>query len=206
MLCGLESMQVFMGGLVSRGGHNPDFHVAFDFLVQVNLDRVQAKFLEWTLQAHLIVSDCDIDGLERSYNLRRTDTTVQVAFVVGVGFDSDRLLSDFVGESLQAAQALLFDLFQLGLMLVDHAFVVIIGDDRKALGEQVVVRKPRLDFDHVALATEMVYVLNEEQFNAAIRAFGQSLERLNLSNHHQLTSSLIRLEFTEPTIESSALA
>lgn len=206
MLCGLWRMQVFTGGLVSRGGHNPDFHIAFDFLVQVNLDRVQAKFLEWTLQANLIVSDRDIDGLECSYNLRCTDTTVQVAFVVGVGFDRDRLLRDFVGESLQAAQALLFDFFQLGLMLVDHAFVVIIGDDRKALGEQVVVRKPRLDFDHVALPTEMVYVLNEEQFNAAIRAFGQSLERLNLSNHHQLTSSLIRHEFTELTIESTALA
>ena len=162
------------------------------------------EFLKRTLEAYLIFSDRDIDSLQCSYDFSCADATIQVAFVVGVGFDGDRLLSDLVGQRLQAAEALFFDLFELGLVLVDHSLVVIISDDRQSLRKQIVVCEPRLDFDYIALSTEMVHILNQQQFDAAVWALGQSLERLNFRYHIQLTSSLIRHEFTEPTIESTA--
>jgi hypothetical protein len=174
--------------------------------MQVNLDGIEAKFLERTLETHLIFGDGDIDCLEGGDNFSRSDATVQVAFIVRVGFDRDRLLGDLICQGLQAAEALLFYLFELGLMLFDHSLVMIIGDDRKPLGKQKVVCKPWFDFDYIALPTEMVNVLNEQQFNAAILSFGQTLERLEFRYHLQLTSSLIQHEFHGTHIESTALA
>ncbi len=73
-------------------------------------------------------------GLECCHEFYAHDATVQVTFIVGVGFDGDRLLSNLVGEGLEAAERrLTLDLVQARLVLLDHPLVMVGGNDSQAL-------------------------------------------------------------------------
>ena len=119
--------------LIGSRRHNPHFQIGFDLLVQVNFDCVQAKFLQRTLQTHLVIGDGDFAGLKGCYDFNRSHATVEMTFVVRVRFNRNRLLSNFVGQRLEPAKTLLFDLFLLGLVLVSHPVVMVCCHNRKAL-------------------------------------------------------------------------
>ena len=76
---------------LADGRHDPDFQFGFDFLTEVDVDRVKAEFLERTFETHLVGRDRDFVLLEGRHDFGATDRTVQMAFVVGVGLDRDAL-------------------------------------------------------------------------------------------------------------------
>ena len=50
-------------------------------------------------------------------------------------------------------------------------------DGRQSLRQQVVQRVSRFDLDDVTLLAQMFDVVDQQQLNAAVVAFGQSLEQ-----------------------------
>ena len=67
-------------------------------LCRWTLTGVQPEFLQRALQTNLVLSQCESGRLESVDDLVGTDAAVQVAFVVGIGFDRDRLLAQFVRQ------------------------------------------------------------------------------------------------------------
>ena len=103
------------------------------------------------------------------------DRAVEVAFVVGVGLDRHALAAQLVGLDAETGQAGLFDLLELGAMLVDHPLVVVGGIGRQALRQQVVQGVAGLDRHHVALLAQVIDRLHQQQLDAAVGRLGQSL-------------------------------
>jgi hypothetical protein len=61
-------------------------------------------------------------------------------------------------------------------MFFHHAFVVVVGDDRKTFGKKIVVGVACLDFDNLTGLSNMLHVLDEHQLDASIGTFGQAWE------------------------------
>ena len=156
--------------------NDPDLDAGIDFAVEVDFDGVQSQLLERTFQADLVFREMNVDGLQRVHDLVRTNAAVQVAFVVGVGFDGDRLLGQGVGLLLIALQFLKLDFTQLLTVLIDHSLVVVGRDGREALWKQVIEGKASLDLNEFTLASQVFHVVNQEQLDAPVGPFGQSLE------------------------------
>ena len=74
----------------------------------------------------------------------------------------------------RSAWWLFLQLLQLGAMLIHHPLVMVRGKGRHAVGQQVVVGVAGSHFDDVALFAQIFDIMNEQQFNAAARAFGQT--------------------------------
>ena len=144
--------------------------------MELNADGVESEFFENPVELDLVWSDGDAVGFEGRDDFRGADATVEVTFFVGVGFDVDRLLTDLVSQSAQGDEALFFDVGEFLFMLFDHPFVVIVGDDREAFGEQIVVGMPWFDFDDFAGFPKVLYVLDKHQLDATIGAFGKPWE------------------------------
>ncbi len=130
--------------------------------------------------------------LERLDDFRCADRAVQVAFVVGVGFDRDALLVELFGQLAQPGESLVLDLLELGLVLFDHPLVVVASQGGEALRQQVVGRVTALDGDDFALLAQVIDRLDQKQLNTiaagAWQAIGLSLE------------SLLELERSHPKI------
>ena len=70
----------------------------FDFLVQVDLDRVQAQFLVRSFEPDLVVRQMEIVMPQGGHNFLGPDAAVQVPFIVGIGLDRPALLGQCVGQ------------------------------------------------------------------------------------------------------------
>ena len=57
--------------------------------MELDLTGVKAKFLQDAFEANLIRCQVNVVLLQRSNNLRSTNTAVEVSFFVGVGFDGN---------------------------------------------------------------------------------------------------------------------
>ena len=86
-----------------------------------------------------------------------------MTFVVGVGFDRDRLLAQLVGQIAIALELLELHRTQFFSVLFDHPFVVVGRDRRHALRQQVVASEAGLDFDDIALLAEVFDVVDQQQ-------------------------------------------
>jgi hypothetical protein len=86
------------------------------------------------------------------------------------------LAAQLVGHRLQAGQPRLLDLRQPRFVLLDHPLVMLGGDGGQPLRQEVVHGEAAFDFDHVALLAEVVHRLHQQELDAAMLAFGQSLE------------------------------
>ena len=82
-----------------------------------------------------------------------TDASVQVAILGRVGLDRDALLGDLDGMLAKVGLLGLFDCLQLDAVLIDHAFVMVGGEGRHALRQEIVVGVARTNFDHIALGS-----------------------------------------------------
>ena len=74
--------------------NNPNFQFRLNLLVQVNFDCVQSQFFQDTIQADLLRRECNVVLLESANDLSRANATVQVTFVISIGFDRDTLLGN----------------------------------------------------------------------------------------------------------------
>ena len=63
-------------------------------------------------------------------------------------------------------------------MLFDHPLVMVRGQRRQALGQEVVVGVAGPDFDHVALLAQMIHRLDQQQLDTAVGSLRQSLVRI----------------------------
>lgn len=146
------------------------------FAVQVNFDRVQTEFLEESIKPDLVLSQMHTCGLERIDDFVRSNAAVQVTFVVGVGFDRDRLLGQFVGLVLVALEFLNFDFAKFFAVFLDHPLMVVGGDGGKPLRQQEIHRKARFDFDQITLFAEVLDIMDQQQLNPAVDSLGQTFE------------------------------
>ena len=53
--------------------------------------------------------------------------------------------------------------------------MVVTGDGRKSIGNQVVVGKPRFDLNNVPLFAEIIHGVNEQQLHTTIGSLGKPL-------------------------------
>jgi hypothetical protein len=127
-------------------------------------------------EPHLVGRDVEAGGLERGGDLAGGHAAVEVAFLVGVGFDRDALLGDGIGDLPQRGQAGLLDFQQAGAVLLDHPLVVVVGNGRQTLRQQVIEGVAALDGDDIPLLAEVIDRLNQEELDAAGFAFGEGLE------------------------------
>lgn len=171
---------------------DPHLEFAFDVLAEMDLDRVEAEFLEGTLEANLIRGDRDVVLLERLDDFARPDRAVQVAFVVGVGFDRNALLVELFGQLAQSGEALVLDLQKFGFVLFDHPLVMVTRQRGEPLRQQVVGRIPAFDGDDFALLAQVIDRLDQEQLHAVIARAGKPI-RLGLE-------PLLQLERCHPKI------
>ena len=141
------------------------------------------------------------------HDVRCSDAAIQVAFVIRVGFDRHALPGDGIGHGSQTGQPSLFDGFQLRSVLFDHSLVMVGGDGRQSLGQQIVVGVTRPDFDHVTLAAQVFDRLDQQQLDPTVRSLGEpfrTLEQLSFSSlghgHDELTLlvTVIRAELRLP--------
>ena len=95
---------------------------------------VQAEFLQRALQPDLVGGDVEVVAFQGVGHFHGADRAVEMAFVVGVGFDGDALPAQLGGEGLQAGQAGLLDGLQLRPMLLHHPLVVLGGDGGQPCG------------------------------------------------------------------------
>ena len=86
--CDFRSFSQFLVVFVDRW-HDPNFQFCFDILVELDLTGVKTKFLQDAFEANLIRCQVNVVLLQRSNNLRSTNTAVEVSFFVGVGFDGN---------------------------------------------------------------------------------------------------------------------
>ncbi len=144
--------------------------------MQLHLNGIQTEFLENAIEFDLFAREGKAVGFESVDDLVGSNAAVQMSFVVGVGFDIDRLFADLVGQRSQRLNALLFDFLKFGAMLLDHPLVVIVGDDRESFGEEVVVGVAGLDFDDITRLAKVLHILDQHQLDAAVGAFGKTWE------------------------------
>ena len=100
------------------------------------------------------------------------DAAVEVAVFGGVGLDRDALLGELGGLLPQLGLAGQFDLLQLDLVLIDHPLVVVGGDGRQAMRNEIVVGVAGPHFDDLALLADMLDRVDQQQLDAAARALG----------------------------------
>ena len=84
-------------------------------------------------------------------------------------------LASLSAIACKPGQPRLLDLGQPGAVLFDHPLVVLAGDGGQALRQQVVVGVAGLHFDDVALLAEVLDRLDQQQFDAAVRALREPL-------------------------------
>ena len=77
--------------------------------MQMHLDRVKPQFFQRTLESDLVLSEREARRLQTINDLLWTHTTVEVTFIVGIRFDRNRLLAQFVGQNPVLAQFLKLD-------------------------------------------------------------------------------------------------
>ena len=83
-----------------------------------------------------------------------------MAFVIGVGLDRDARPNEFSQHAAQAGQPFAGNLVELGAMLLHHPLVVLGGDGRQPLRDEVVVGEAPLHLDHFALLAEVFDVMH----------------------------------------------
>ena len=66
--------------------------------MKLDFNRVQAQFLEDTFELDLIRCDVEILLLKCRNDFRGTHRAIQMTFVIGIGFDSNALLAERIGE------------------------------------------------------------------------------------------------------------
>ncbi len=69
----------------------------------------------------------------------------------------------------------LLDLQESGTVLFDHPLVMVRGESRHAVGQQVVVGIAGSHFNDFALFAQVFDIVNQQQFNATARALGQTI-------------------------------
>lgn len=144
--------------------------------MELYLDGVESKFLEYPIELDLIWSDRNAVGLECSNDFSSAYATVEVTFFIGVGLDVDRLLTNLIGQSTEGNQAILLNGNELLFVLLDHPLVMVIRDDRETFWQKVVVGMAWFDLDDLSSFAQMLNVLNEHQLDTAIGAFGKAWE------------------------------
>ena len=144
--------------------------------MKLNLDCVEPKFLEHTFKLDVVRSNLVTVRSECSNDFRRPNATVKVTFFVRIRFDVDRLLANLISLASQVRQPLALEFKQLRSVFLHHSLVVLVGDDRQAFWQQIVVCMSRLYFDNLTGFAKMLHVLDEHKLDAAIRAFWQTGE------------------------------
>src|SRR6185437_16896915 len=83
-----------------------DLDLGLDLVTQVQFDGIQARLLDRPFEADHILLDEHSLGLEAAGNFGRGDGAVEMAFVVGIGLDSDTgHLGNLFGQRLQVSDA-----------------------------------------------------------------------------------------------------
>ena len=78
---------------------------------------------------------------------------------------------------MQFLETSTFNFQQLCFVLFDHAFVMVGRDRSQALWQQIVEGKAAFHFDDFSLAAQMLDVLDQQQFDTTVRAFGQARDQ-----------------------------
>ena len=117
--CDFRSFSQFLVVFVDRW-HDPNFQFCFDILVELDLtgvckDQVPSGRLRG--ESDPVSGEC----LQRSNNLRSTNTAVEVSFFVGVGFDGNALLGNVLGE---IAQVLYIALAAFTLLVISFGIYI----------------------------------------------------------------------------------
>ena len=86
-------------------------------------------------------------------------------------------LANSAARVCSPARRALFDGLQLRPMLGHHPLVVLRGDGRQPLGDQVVHGVAAFDLDHVALFAQVFDGLDQQQLDAAVGPLGSRLVR-----------------------------
>jgi hypothetical protein len=98
-----------------------------------------------------------------------------MTFVVGIGLDRDRLFAELLGHLPQTRQPLVLNGLQTGAVLFDHSLVVLGGDSRQSLRQQIVHRIAAANGYYFTLLAEMIDRLDEQQFDLAVGGTGQTV-------------------------------
>ena len=85
-----------------------------------------------------------------------------MSFVVGIGLDRHARADQFGEQRSETGEPLAGDFLELRAMLLHHPLVVVGGERREALGQQVVVGVAPLHLDHLALLSEVFDVVDEQ--------------------------------------------
>ncbi len=141
---------------VGHSWNDPNLEFAFDLLTQMNLDRVESQFLEWTFETNLIWSDGDVVLLESLDDIVSTNRAVEMTFVVGVGFDRDALVSELFGQLGEDRQDVDFE-----SRASEHGafrpWLVVIGcQGSQTLWNEIVQRVATFDGDDFTLLAEVI--------------------------------------------------
>ena len=91
-----------------------------------------------------------------------------MAFGVGVGFDRERALGELSSQVLEVEPPRFLQLFESLAVLLDHPKVVLRGEGRQALRNQIVASETRPDLDEVARLAERGDRLGQDQVNVAV--------------------------------------
>ena len=84
--------------------------------------------------------------------------------------------AEFIGQLCGTRSASQLDCAKFLTVLLDHPHVVVGGDGRQSLRQQVIDGVASFDFHDVALFSKVFDVVDQQQLNAAMLAFGQTLE------------------------------
>ena len=162
-------------GLDAHLRNDPHLEFAFDFARKSELDGVEAEFLKDAFQANLVGVQRDVVLLESRHDLRRADAAVEVTVFGRVGLDRDAMLRDF--DSLLAKVGLvgLLDGLQLRAVLFDHPLVMVRGNGRQAVRNEIVQGVAGLHLNDVALLAQVINRLDQEQLDAAVGGAGEPL-------------------------------
>jgi hypothetical protein len=157
-----------VGVSASGGGRDdPDFDFALNFFVEAEFDGVHAEFLDRTFEAYVFGFDGVAGGFEGFADIASDDGPVEVVIFGGVCFDGGAVLADGVGDFLELFDAGHFEGGEFFLVFFDHPFVVFGGDGGFALWEEVVAGVAGFDTDDFAAVSEIIDIVDEENFDVA---------------------------------------
>ena len=137
-------------------------------LGQLDLDRVQAQFLERAFDSDVLGLDREAFAAQRLGDLIGVDRAVEMPFRIGVGLDRERALGELRGHVLKVQPASFFQLLEPLAMLFDHPQVILGRERRQALRDQIVASEPRPDLDQVAGLAEFGDGLGQDQIDVAV--------------------------------------
>ena len=142
----------------------------------MDFDGVEAEFPQRPLETDLICGDREFCLLQRSCDFGRSDTTVEMSFVVRIGYDRNALLRDRICQLAEICQPRFFDRLQPSLVLFHHAAMVVGGQSGEPLWEQVILGKARFDLDDFALLSQVIHRLDQHQLDTPVGTLGKTLE------------------------------